>query len=78
MKQRFTCTEGNSNKFWEIEITGKNFTVTYGKLGTKGQSLSKSFDTEEKCQKEANKLIAEKTKKGYKETAGSTDRKSVV
>ena len=72
MKHRFTCTEGNSNKFWEIEITGKNFTVTYGRLGTEGQSKTKTFDTEEKCQKEANRLIAEKTKKGYKETAGST------
>ena len=27
----------------------------------------KSFETKEKCQKEANKLIIEKTKKGYKE-----------
>jgi predicted DNA-binding WGR domain protein len=65
--KRFVFQEGGSQKFWNIEVKGTGFTVVYGRLGTAGQSSVKSFDSEEQCQKEANKLIAEKTKKGYKE-----------
>jgi ankyrin repeat protein len=57
--------EGTSNKFWNIEIANKSFTVTFGKIGTKGQSQTKEFGDKDACRKEANKLIAEKTKKGY-------------
>ena len=67
MKRTFVFQEGNSQKFWSIEVKGTDFTVTYGRLGTAGQSQTKSFETKEKCQKESDKLIAEKTKKGYKE-----------
>lgn len=69
MKRCFIFQEGTSQKFWNIEVEGTGFTVTFGKLGTKGQSSGKSFDTEEKCQKEADKLVAEKTKKGYVESS---------
>lgn len=69
MKRCFIFQEGNSQKFWNIEVEGTGFTVTFGKLGTAGQTSGKSFDTAEKCQKEADKLIAEKTKKGYVESS---------
>ena len=69
MKRCFIFQEGNSQKFWNIEQDGTGFTVTYGKLGTAGQNSVKSFDSEEKCEKEANKLIAEKLKKGYVESS---------
>jgi predicted DNA-binding WGR domain protein len=69
MKRCFIFREGNSQKFWNIEPDGTEFTVTYGKLGTSGQTSSKSFDSEEKCEKEVGKLIAEKTKKGYVESS---------
>ena len=78
MKRTFVFQEGNSQKFWNIEANGAAFTVTYGRLGTAGQSSSKSFETEEKCQKEANKLITEKTKKGYKELAEGAEMPSLV
>jgi predicted DNA-binding WGR domain protein len=78
MKRTFIFQEGNSQKFWETELKGKEFTVTYGKLGTKGRSLTKSFETKEKCQKEADKLIAEKTKKGYKESSEGTEASGKV
>ena len=67
MKRVFIFQEGTSRKFWDIDIEGSGFTVTYGKLGTAGQTSVKSFDSEDKCQKTADKLIAEKTKKGYGE-----------
>ena len=69
MKRCFIFQDGNSQKFWNIEIEETSFTVTFGKLGTAGQSSSKSFDSAEKCQKEAEKIIAEKTKKGYVESS---------
>ena len=59
--------DGNSDKFWEIETSGASHTVTYGRNGTDGQSKTKSFDSEEACLKDAEKLINEKTKKGYSE-----------
>lgn len=59
--------DGTSDKFWEIQTAGSTHTVAYGRNGTAGQSKSKTFDSEEACLKDAEKLIAEKTKKGYSE-----------
>ncbi len=65
--RRFEFSEGSSNKFWQIEVTGESFTVTYGKIGTAGQVQTKSFADAATAEKEAEKLIREKTKKGYAE-----------
>lgn len=62
---RYEFCEGTSNKFWQIELTGTSFTTTFGKLGTAGQSSTKTFDSDAKASLEYTKLIAEKTKKGY-------------
>lgn len=61
---RYEFSEGASNKFWQIELTGTSFTTTFGKIGTAGQSSTKAFDSEAKAALEYNKLVAEKTKKG--------------
>ena len=68
--------DGTSDKFWEIQTAGSTHIVTYGRNGTAGQSKSKTFDSEEACLKDAEKLIAEKTKKGYSEdgTVGSDSK----
>jgi predicted DNA-binding WGR domain protein len=62
---RYEFVEGASKKFWEIALEGSSFTTTYGRIGTDGQMSMKEYDSEEKAQKEYDKLIAEKTKKGY-------------
>lgn len=62
---RYELIEGSSKKFWEIELEGTSFTTTYGRIGTDGQSSMKEYDSEEKAQKEHDKLVAEKAKKGY-------------
>ena len=67
MKKHLKYIDGTSDKFWQIEVTNNQFTVTYGKNGTSGVSQIKSFDTNEDCMKAAEKLLAEKTKKGYSE-----------
>lgn len=58
-----------SNKFWKIIVKEKEYVVFYGKIGTAGSVKAKEFESEEVCQKEANKLIASKRKKGYVDSA---------
>jgi len=72
MKKSLKYIDGNSDKFWEINVTGFEFTVTYGKNGTSGTSQTKSFATDEECLKVAEKLLNEKIKKGYSESGEVT------
>ena len=65
--RRFEFVGGSSAKFWEVSVNGNDVTVRYGRIGTSGQEQTKSFADAEKAQKHANKLIAEKTGKGYVE-----------
>ena len=62
MKKHLKYIDGNSDKFWQIEVLNNEFTVTYGKNGTSGTSQKKSFDSNENCIKAAEKLLAEKNK----------------
>lgn len=65
--RRFELSDGKSNKFWEIDLDGTSFSVTFGKIGTSGQTQTKTFDNASKAQTEYDKLVKEKTKKGYTE-----------
>lgn len=56
-----------SNKFWNLETNGKTFITNWGRIGTFGQSLTKSFCSSVRCEIEAKKLIDAKVKKGYVE-----------
>lgn len=67
----FQFSGAGSHKFWNIEIKGNSFTVTYGKVGAKGQTQSKTFATDAEAEAAAEKLIKEKTSKGYRETTPS-------
>lgn len=66
-KRRFEFIDDKSRKYWEVQLHGKGFTVVYGRIGTAGQTQTKDFPTEEKAQKEYEKLVDEKLKKGYEE-----------
>lgn len=70
---RYEFNDGKSAKFWDIEIEGDSFTVRYGRIGTDGQTSTKTFDSEEKAQSEADKLIKSKTKKGYERVAATDE-----
>jgi DNA ligase-1 len=63
----FELVEGTSSKFWEITIAGCDYTTRYGRIGASGQSTTKTASSPEGAQREADKLVAEKTKKGYVE-----------
>lgn len=55
----------HAEKFWEVTVTGTTLKVHFGKIGTNGQIKEKEFATEAEAQAECDKLIKEKTKKGY-------------
>jgi predicted DNA-binding WGR domain protein len=65
----FEFTQGASDKFWKIAVNGADVTVVYGRRGTKGSSVVKTYETPERAAREANKLTLEKTRKGYVETS---------
>jgi predicted DNA-binding WGR domain protein len=65
--RRYELSEGSANKFWEIEISGKSITTRWGRIGSNGQSKTKAFETESAAKSELEKLIKEKTGKGYGE-----------
>ncbi len=66
-KRRFEIKGGKSKRFWEIETKGASHTVTYGRLGTAGQSKTKQFDSKQEATAAAEKLIDQKVHKGYQE-----------
>lgn len=65
--RHFELVEGASSKFWEIEVSGNQHTVRFGRLGTQGQSKTKAFADAGAAQRDADKLVQEKTQKGYQE-----------
>jgi uncharacterized protein (TIGR02996 family) len=64
----FVYSDDRSHKFWNIELKGRSFSVTFGRQGTAGQMQTKDFADEVKARKEHDKLVAEKLAKGYRET----------
>ncbi|MFO0756066.1 MAG: WGR domain-containing protein [Byssovorax sp.] len=73
---RYELIEGTSSKFWEIKQEGVNVTVKWGKVGTAGQSNVKTFATAAEAKKEHDKLVGEKTRKGYRLAGGGASAKA--
>jgi predicted DNA-binding WGR domain protein len=57
---RYEVSDGVAHKFWEITLAGKTFSVRWGRLGTRGQSQVKRFDSEAIARSEYDKLVASK------------------
>jgi predicted DNA-binding WGR domain protein len=70
-KRRFEFVEGTSSKFWEVWIVGNEVRTAYGKIGTSGQTTIKDEGSAEAATKLYEKLVKEKTKKGYAEVGGA-------
>lgn len=68
-RRHFEFVEGKSSKFWEVWVEGTSLYTQYGRIGSAGQTTVKSFAAEAEARKAAEKLIAEKTGKGYVENA---------
>ncbi len=71
--RRFELVEGTSSKFWEVSVTDAELTVRFGRIGTQGQSKSKTFASAQAAQQEEAKLIREKAGKGYQEVGGGAE-----
>ena len=72
--RRFELVDGTSSKFWEIEpAAGGELNIRWGRIGTAGQSQTKSFGDDAKAKVAMDKLIKEKTGKGYAEVGVGAD-----
>ncbi len=64
-KRYFEFSEGTSNKFWEVWADGVKVFTRYGKIGAAGQLTVKKVGSDPDAKKLRDKLIGEKTGKGY-------------
>jgi uncharacterized protein (TIGR02996 family) len=71
----FTYSDAKSHKFWNVEVRGNALTVTYGRIGSAGQTKTKPFVDEARARQEQDKLIKEKLAKGYVETTPAANPK---
>jgi len=69
--RRFELVEGTASKFWEVEQVDADLNVRWGRIGTQGQSQTKSFADAAKAALALTKLVNEKTGKGYSETGAA-------
>jgi predicted DNA-binding WGR domain protein len=60
-------SDGVSHKFYEVTVEGETLTVRYGRIGDAGQINTRTFETPQKAQAEAQKKLADKRKDGYAE-----------
>jgi len=72
MTRRFEFVAGNSAKFWEVDQAGANVTVRYGRLGAQGQTQTKALADAAAAQRHVEKLVGEKTGKGYVERVAAS------
>jgi len=71
-KRYFEFSDGSSNKFWEVWVDGTNLMTRYGKIGASGQTTIKNEGSPDGAQKLHDKLVREKTGKGYQEKGGGS------
>ncbi|MBK7936967.1 MAG: WGR domain-containing protein [Lewinellaceae bacterium] len=69
MKRYFTFRDDKSDKFWSVEVQNSKITVVFGRMGLAGTTTVKILEDEAAAEKDAERLIREKVKKGYVEKA---------
>lgn len=65
--RRIEYSDGTSNQFGEIEQVGPNLHSRWGRIGTLGQSRTKTFSDSTTCAAAMAKLIRDKIRQGYVE-----------
>jgi predicted DNA-binding WGR domain protein len=66
--RHFELVDEKSSKFWEVSVDGSDLTTRWGRIGTNGQTKIKSLATLQAAESERDKVIAQKLRKGYRET----------
>ena len=74
--RRFELIEGTASKFWEIEQADTELNIRWGRIGTAGQSQTKSFADATKAAAALTKLVNEKTGKGYEQRTATDDHRA--
>jgi len=74
MEKHLHFKDEKSDKFWKIAVSGNTHKVTYGRSGTAGTSKTKTFEDDSLAQKDAEKLIKSKMKKGYVDVGTVQDK----
>lgn len=69
-ERKLQLIDGKSSKFWHASVDDTQVTVTFGRIGTKGQTQEKAFASAEAARKAFDKLVTEKLGKGYVDEAG--------
>lgn len=69
---------GGSHKFYEVVVAGKQVTTRYGRIGDSGQTQVKTYKSPDEAQKEAQKQIEGKRKKGYEAAVQGVRKKRTV
>ena len=72
MKIYLEFTDANSAKFWQVSVNAESVITQWGKIGTVGQSKTKSYDSPEAAEKAALKQKNAKLKKGYVKTSSDS------
>src|SRR5262249_1426179 len=67
--RRFEYVAGTSSKFWEVQVQGSEVVVRFGRIGSPGQTITKTFPDGAAAANYAEKLVREKVAKGYVERA---------
>ena len=65
--RRFEFVGGTSSKFWEVSQAGNTMTTRWGRIGSTGQSKTKTYADENSARSAMAALIEEKTGDGYVE-----------
>jgi predicted DNA-binding WGR domain protein len=72
--RRFELSDGTSDKFWQVGQDGCQVNVHYGRIGSAGTTQNKRHADAAKAAAAMDKLIREKTAKGYAEVAPGKSR----
>ncbi|MEH0843930.1 WGR domain-containing protein, partial [Micromonospora sp. CPCC 205711] len=76
--RRFDCVSGSAAKFWEVESADLTVTVRYGRTGSAGRIQVKEFGSATEAAEHADRLIAEKLRKGYVEAPAAPTSTAVT
>ena len=63
----FEFVEGSSSKFWEVSQSGNTMNTRWGRIGSAGQTKTKTFADEQSAASAMALLIEEKMDEGYEE-----------
>ena len=67
-ERRFEYKKGTSSKFWSIQLRSNAVVIRFGRIGSTGKALSKSFSNRARAEAFAAARIREKLSKGYQES----------